>query len=277
MRRWLALAAALLLPVLAMAQDAPARQAPAVPLATAAPPAAPAERIVTGLSQDAVSINTSFTGSDILIYGAIRRDAPPETGRPLGIIVTVEGPAQQVAVRRKERVGGIWINTRTVRIGAAPDFYAVATSGRLPLMLERDEDVRHRISPALAIRALSGMTAAEDATPFTAALLALRTQAGRYRVDEGAVKITDGILFEADVRMPSNLVEGDYRARIFLVRDGKVIDSNQAPIRVRKVGLERWVYRLSLERPFWYGLLSLALAVAAGWGASAGFRALRRG
>ncbi|WP_369015022.1 TIGR02186 family protein [Escherichia coli] len=41
--------------------------------------------------------------------------------------------------------------------------------------------------------------------------------------------------------------------------------------------MERWVYRLSLERPLWYGLLSLALAVAAGWGASAGFRALRRG
>ena len=63
----------------------------------------------------------------------------------------------------------------------------------------------------------------------------------------------------------------------FLAAGGKVIDSDQAPIRVRKVGLERWVYRLSLERPFWYGLLSLALAVAAGWGASAGFRALRRG
>ena len=42
------------------------------------------EQVVAGLSQDAVSITTDFTGSEILIYGAIRRDAPPETGRPLG-------------------------------------------------------------------------------------------------------------------------------------------------------------------------------------------------
>lgn len=253
----------------------------AAPAAAAAAPDTPAdtpptERIVTGLSQDAVSINTSFTGSEILIYGAIRRDAPPAGGQPLGIIVTIEGPSQQVTVRRKERVLGVWVNTRAVRIAAAPDFYAVATSGRLPLMLDRDEDVRHRISPALAIRALSG-TGTEDATPFTAALLNLRTQAGRYRVDEGRVSILDDTLFRADVQMPSNLVEGDYRARIFLVRGGKVIDTDQAPIHVHKVGLERWVYQLSRERPFWYGILSLGFAVIAGWGASAAFRAVRRG
>lgn len=277
MRRWLALAAILLLPALALAQDAPRPMPGAEGVAEAPPePASPTERIVTGLSQDAVSINTSFTGSEILIYGAIRRDAPPRPGAPLGIIVTLEGPSQQVTVRRKERVGGIWINTRAVRIAAAPDFYAVATSARLPLMLDRAEDVRHRISPPLAIRALSGTTGSEDVTPFTSALLALRTQAGRYRVDEGAVEIIDDTLFRADVQMPSNLVEGDYRARIFLVRDGKVIDSNLAPIHVRKVGLERWLYRLSITQPFWYGLLSLGIAVAAGWGASAGFRALRR-
>lgn len=272
------LAAALLLA--SAPWGSPAAAQAASDMAAAAAPTAegePGERIVTGLSQDAVSINTGFTGSEILIYGAIRRDAAPGAGPPLGIIVTIEGPSQQVTVRRKQRVFGIWVNTSAMRIAAAPDFYAVATSARLPLMLDKDEDVRHRISPPLAIRALSGAAGTEDATPFTEALLRLRTQAGRYRVDEGRVSIIDDTLFRADVQMPSNLVEGDYRARIFLVRGGKVIDSNQAPIHVRKVGLERWVYRLSLERPFWYGILSLAFAVIAGWGASTAFRALRRG
>ena len=87
----------------------------------------------------------------------------------------------------------------------------------------------------------------------------------------------DDTLFHADIRLPSNLIEGDHRARIFLVRDGRVIDSDQAPIRVRKVGLERWLYRLAMERPSWYGLMSLAIAMAAGWLASAAFRAIRRG
>ena len=49
------------------------------------------------------------------------------------------------------------------------------------------------------------------------------------------------------------------------------------PIRVQKVGLERWLYRLAIHQPFWYGLMSLALAMVAGLIASAAFRALRRG
>lgn len=251
----------------------PLERAPALP----APEAPPSERLVSGLSQDEVAINATFTGSEILIYGAIRRDLPKARDESPGIIVTVEGPSQSVTVRRKERVGPIWVNTQGVRIGAAPDFYAVASSGSLDRMLDPAEDVRFRISPPLAMRALSAGVEVEDPTPFTAALLRIRAESGRYFVDEGAVQIVDDTLFRADIRLPANLIEGDYRARIFLIRDGQVIDSDTVPIRVQKVGLERWLYRLSIHQPFWYGLMSLAIAMAAGLVASAAFRALRRG
>ena len=285
MRRWITAAAlAALLPLAAAGQTAPQDPPvtqPGVPLqrgpAVPAPETPPPERLVSGLSRDEVAITATFTGSEILIYGAIRRDRPAPAAAPPGIIVTVEGPSQTVTVRRKDRVGGIWVNTQGVRIGAAPDFYVVATSAPLEDMLVPAEDVRHRISPPLAIRALSGGLDVEDTTPFTEALLRLRTESGRYRVDEGAVHILEDTLFRADVQLPSNLVEGDYRARIFLLREGQVIDSDTVPIRVQKVGLERWLYRLAIQQPFWYGLMSLAIAMAAGLIASAAFRALRRG
>ena len=269
--RMVVAAAMLVAGVMADAQTLPS--ATADPAASAPPP----ERIVTGLSQDAVSITTSFTGSEIIIYGAIRRDAPPPSDGGSGIIVTLEGPPQPVTVRRKQRIAGVWINTSALRIAAAPDFYVVATSEPLAEMLDPDDNVRFRIAPALAVRALSADADVDDMTPFTEALLRLRREDDRYRVDEGSVRIVDDTLFRADVRMPANLIEGDYRARIFLVRGGHVIDSDTAPIRVQKVGLERWLYRLAIHQPFWYGLMSLALAMAAGLIASAAFRALRRG
>ena len=49
-----------------------------------------------------------------------------------------------------------------------------------------------------------------------------------------------------------------------------------AAIDVRKVGLERFLYSMSREQPFLYGLMSLAIAVVAGWGATAAFRLLRQ-
>ncbi|MDS9466703.1 TIGR02186 family protein [Paracoccus sp. MBLB3053] len=238
-------------------------------------PAEPAETIVAGLSREDVDITTSFDGSDIIIYGAIKREQPiPTSG--LDVIVTVEGPARSVTVRHKERRFGIWMNTGKVSVAAAPNFYVVATTGPLDQILDRDQDNRFRISVPLAIRAFAGVSDVDDVVPYTEALVRLRESHDQYRLDNGAVVLAEQTLFRADVRLPANLTEGLYATRIFLLREGKVIDTFRAPIEVRKVGLERWLYRLAWEQPFVYGLMSLALAMAAGWAASAAFRALQR-
>ncbi|WP_299363043.1 TIGR02186 family protein [uncultured Paracoccus sp.] len=269
------------------AQDPPPPDAPVAPLTTPGPTAAgdaapvavettAGEQVVAGLSQDAVSITTTFTGSEILIFGAVKRDAPLPPGPPIGVIVTVQGPSQSVKIRRKERRFGIWVNTDSLTVGAAPDFYVVATSAPLGQLLSPAEDVQHRISIPLAIRSFAVPVQVADTTEFTAALLRLRTEAGRYALEEGAVSVIDQTLFRAEVTLPANLIEGQYKTSIFLVRDGQVVSAYSAPIAVKKVGLERWLYQLALEQPFWYGLMSLAFAVAAGWLASAAFRLIRR-
>lgn len=236
----------------------------------------PAEQVVAGLSSDSVAITASFDGSEILIYGAVKRETPIPQGLPLQVIITVEAPSGSATVWRKERKAGIWVNAQSVRIAAAPSFYAVATSAPLDEILLPEWDSRYRISLSHAMRAFAGTEAVESTVPFTEALLRIRENEGLYRMDENAVSIIDQTLFRADVRLPANLVEGAYKTRIFLLRDGQVIDAFVAPISVRKVGLERWLYHLAFEQPLLYGLMSLAVAVIAGWGASAAFRGLRR-
>ena len=54
-----------------------------------------------------------------------------------------------------------------------------------------------------------------------------------------------------------------------------MIDEHVTTINVRKVGLERWIFNLAHEQPLYYGLLSLAIAILAGWGASTIFTYLR--
>lgn len=263
------LRAALLLLVLAL--PALAQTAP-----QGAAPAPKPEQIVAGLSREDVDITTRFEGSEIIIYGAIKRQTPIPPGEPLDVVVTVEGPAQAITVRHKERRLGIWVNTGRVGIGAAPSFYVVASTRPLHLVLTPKQDQTFRISVPLAMRAFSGQSDVADVVPYTEAFVRLRQREGVYRQDNGAVHLTEQTLFRADVRLPANLVEGFYSTRIFLLRDGQVTDTFRAPIEVRKVGLERWLYRLALEQPFVYGLMSLALAVAAGWGASAAFLLLQR-
>jgi uncharacterized protein (TIGR02186 family) len=238
-------------------------------------PALAQETIVSGLSQNRVSITADFDGSEILVYGAVRRDAPAPDGGPLEVIVTVEGPSTALTVRRKGRVAGIWVNNAQVRVDSAPSFYAVATTGPLSHILSDTENLRHSITIERVIRAIGISGEAERSGEFILALLRVRSNEDRYRLLEGGVELTEETLFRADIVLPANLTEGEYKVRLFLLRDRKVVAHQERLIGVRKVGLERFVFNLAQERPLIYGLLSLLLAVVAGWSASAAFRLVR--
>lgn len=231
---------------------------------------AKAEEIVAGLSQNAVQITATFVGSEILIFGAVKRDAPAPAG-DLGVAVVVEGPSHPITVRRKEKRMGIWVNTDSVDVQRAPSFYAISTSGPLEEVVNEDVDRAMHISIPEAIRIFSSEQV-QDPESFADAVIRIREKAGLYSMDLGGVTITDNTLFDTRIELPANLTEGAYKARIFLTRGGEIVTDYNTVIEVEKVGLERWLYNLAHEQAFLYGLMSLAIAVAAGWGASTFFR-----
>jgi uncharacterized protein (TIGR02186 family) len=234
-----------------------------------------AETVVAGLSQSSISITANFDGSDILIYGAVKRETPiPATG-PLAVIITVEGPSAPIMVRRKSRQMGIWVNTAGVEVDSAPSFYAVATTAPLHSILSNTEDLRYKISVPQAIRSVGAPSTVMDSQAFTDALIRIRERNGLYGLFEGKAQLAEDTLFRTDVDLPANLIEGAYKTRIFLLRNKQVVNLREEIIDVRKVGLERWLFTLAHKQPAAYGLLSLIIAVVAGWAASAAFRFLR--
>lgn len=239
------------------------------------PRIAAAEEVVLGLSSDKVSISTTFDGSEILIFGAVKREVPIPDGDPIEVIVTVSGPSQPLLVRRKDKRFGIWVNTDSVEVDEAPSFYAVATSADWSTTISDIEDLRYKVSIPRAIRSVGAPMQVTDAQAFSDAVIRIRKEQGLYQLLENAVAVDEQTLFRTSIEMPANLTEGLYTARIFLSRDGKVISEYDTTIDVQKVGLERWLFVLSREQPLVYGLLSLAIAIAAGWGASAAFRLIR--
>ncbi|WP_103332539.1 TIGR02186 family protein [Pseudotabrizicola formosa] len=244
-------------------------------LLTSLPAFAASEDIVAGLSQNRVSITADFDGSEILIYGAVKRTAPVPEGA-LHVIITVEGPSRPLTVRKKERAAGIWINREAVQIASAPSFYAISTTGHLRDILTETENLRHQITIPRAIRAVGISQQAQNAPEFLEALIRVREAEDRYRLRERSVQFTEATLFRTDVVLPANLTEGLYRVRIFLTRDGQVVDRIERQINVRKEGLERFLFNMSRDQPLIYGLLSLLIAVVAGYAASAAFRFIKR-
>ncbi len=246
--------------------------------APAAPVAAQAveETVIAGLSQTHVSITTDFSGSEIFIFGAIKRDAPVPKDWPLDVIVAVTGPLEPVIVRKKERRLGIWVNDAGVKVDAAPSLYAIATTGPFRDIISFTDDFRYKVGIENLVHFIGETYDEEFKEGYPEALVRLRRAAGIYFELIGAVKVTEETLFETRIELPANLVEGDYRARIFLLRDKTVLDVFEASIKVRKVGLERWIYTMAQEQSALYGILSILVALTAGWLASAFFRLVFR-
>ena len=236
-----------------------------------------AQTVVTGLSVDKIALTADFTGSEIFVFGAIRRDAPIDPAAPpLDIIVTIKGPTRNVVVRRKDRHFGIWLNTESVRVRDVPTFYAIASTRPLAGLLSETERLRHQIGMDQAVRRVGSHEGIEDTSDFATAVVRLKEQAGQYAQIDNGVTLSQETLFQTRFLLPANLTEGTYEAEFFLVRDRKVISSGATEIDVAKAGIERWLFNLSRDRPLVYGILAVAVALASGWLAATAFRLARR-
>ena len=122
-------------------------------LALLAAPLAAQETVVVDLSQNRVAITANFAGSEIFVFGAVKRDTPLAEGiAPLDVAIVVEGPLEHTTVRRKDKTLGIWVNVDSVQIEAAPSFFTVATTGPLEEILHEGERRDYAIGLDYAVR-----------------------------------------------------------------------------------------------------------------------------
>ncbi|WP_373684402.1 TIGR02186 family protein [Sphingomonas sp. R-74633] len=226
--------------------------------------------LVPDVSQRDIEIAYSFTGAELLLFGAIIYPGGRTPGRdekPADIVVVVKGPTQSVLVREKEKVAGIWVNAERMRYRSAPSFYAIASSRPIAKIV----DERTRAIYELGVDSLqlspASSAAPEVQTRFDEGMEDLRTRAGLYYQAPGAVEITDGVLYRARLAIPARVPIGRFTAETFLIRDGRVLAAAVRPIEIRKSGFERFVAHSAEHYSILYGLIAVALSILFGWGA----------
>lgn len=240
-----------------------------------------ADQLVTDLSEHKIAIRSNFTGTQILLFGAIEANGPDERALNRDIVVVISGPARAVTVRRKARVGGIWINHDSVTFPKVPGYYAVASTRPLEVTASIDVLQREQIgidNVNLGAPVAQGMDGSEeilspdDEKDFLKALIRNKRRDKLFINDPGGVVFLGQTLFRVTVDIPANVPVGLYTATVFLLRDGQVVDAIASPLYIDKSGLERFLYRFAHGDALLYGLLAVLGSAAAGWLASAVLR-----
>ncbi|TKD52923.1 TIGR02186 family protein [Sphingomonas baiyangensis] len=231
--------------------------------------------LVPDVSQREIEIIYSFTGAELLLFGAILYPdgaRPAEGDDAAEIVVVVKGPTQSVLMREKAKVAGIWVNAESMRYRSAPSFYAIASSRPIDEIV--DERTRAIYELGLDSLQLSPVStaASEVQQRFVQGLVDLRRRTGLFVEAPGAVEITDGVLYRARVAIPARVPVGRFTAETFLIRDGRVLAAAVREIDIRKSGFERFVASAAQNASILYGIAAVTLSVLFGWAAGAIWR-----
>ncbi len=221
--------------------------------------------LVPEVSQDDIQVRQGFTGTELLLFGAILDPRGARAGQDYDIVVVLKGPTAPVRIREKERVGGIWINADSTTFRSAPSFFAVASSKPIEQIVDERTAAIYELGTEFIQLSPGGLVDLEEQARFTAGLVDLRTRQGLFKEDMNGVEISEQVLYQARIELPSNVQTGAYTAETFAIARGRVIASAIAEVEVRKVGFERFVEIFSQRQAFLYGLIAVLMSVGMGW------------
>ncbi len=221
--------------------------------------------LVPDVSSRTIEIKYSFTGENLLLFGAILYPGGRRPDERADIVVVIKGPTNRIRVRQKQRLVGVWVNADSQRFGSVPGYYAVASSRPIRDILDERTAAIYELGLANLSLSPSGFEEAGQLRQFQAGLVDLMRRQLLFAEDGDSVEITDGVLYRTRIAIPARVPVGRYTAETYLVLDGRVLAVASRDIDIRKTGFDRAVANAAENYGFFYGLLAVALSVGMGW------------
>src|SRR5690554_3933066 len=221
--------------------------------------------LVPEVSQHEIRVRQGFTGTELLLFGAILDPQGRRAEQPYDVVVVLKGPTEPILVREKDKEFGIWLNAHSTAFRSAPSFFAVASSRPIGEIVDDRTAAIYELGLDFLQLSPTGAIDPEEQARFTEGLVDLREREGLYKEDGDGVTVSDGVLYQARIAVPSNVITGRYTAETFAISDGRVIVSAIAEVEVQKQGFERFVADQAEQFSVLYGLFAVALSLLMGW------------
>lgn len=221
--------------------------------------------LVPDVSNRTIEIKYSFTGEDLLLFGAIVYPDGRAPDSRADIVVVIKGPTQPIRLREKQRVAGVWVNAQSVRFSSAPGFYAIAASRPIADIVDERTAAIYELGLANLSLSPSSFEGEEQLRRFEDGFIDLK-QRQRLFVEQGnAVEMTRGVLYRARLAIPAQVPVGRYTAETYLVRNGRILAVASRDIDIQKTGFDRFVALAAEDYGPLYGLVAVAMSLGLGW------------
>ncbi|NOZ31636.1 MAG: hypothetical protein GXP01_00870 [Alphaproteobacteria bacterium] len=229
---------------------------------------ATAQRLVSSMSDPEISIDSSFAGETITLFGTVASDFENgDTGVPAGsfdVVIAIHGPNSDRVARLKQRTGGIWINREAQVFRNFPSFVRLLSTS--PLSNITDAEVLE--AEGLSFEAIVRRTEPDDGPRgalFSSNLIRMMEKEGLFELDERGVTLLSPTFYSARVELPAFVPNGTFLATTFLFQNGEIVARKAERFEVRTAGFERFVGEQAKRNSLVYGLVAVLIALFTGW------------
>lgn len=221
--------------------------------------------LVPEISQHEVRLRQGFTGTDLLLFGAILSPEGTRAAKDYDIVVVLKGPTQSIVLREKQKIAGVWINADSTELRSAPSYYAIASTRPIADIVDEKTAAIYELGLSWLQLSPIGAIDPEEQARFAAGLVDLNVRNGLYRQNEGGVTVSEQVLYQARIYLPASVPIGTYTAETFAISKGRVVAAASSTVAVEKLGFERAIANFAEDYSMLYGVFAVVMSVAMGW------------
>ena len=217
------------------------------------------DNLVTDLSESTVEISSTFSGADILLFGAYDGQKNDD------IIVVVSGQNGNIKVDRKEKKFGIWMITESMKFTNIPKYYYIASNRKIKDITNTTEIKKRKLD-------FNSFELKNDKIDYNnldkkwyEALKRNMKKKQFWKIEENSIKLNKNTLFRKTLSLPSNVSTGMYNVKILHYRKGNLISQEKSKIKIDRTGISANIYNFAQNFSAIYGIIAVIIALFFGW------------
>ncbi len=203
-------------------------------------------------------------------YGGARVRVEGVTGPDEKVVVVVRGQKVTEVFNKAGRVGPIWVNSGKVTISDVPSLLLVFSSEPVNDCLTRAAIDKYGLDLPALKKQMRIESKTQDYGRVADDYFLYKAKQGSYRLANGGIRMNqpdkDGLPYTLEFLLPKCAAPGQYQISVLECRKGEVVESSDVPLKVVEVGFPALVAWLATQHPSSYGILSVVVALLAGFG-----------
>ena len=217
------------------------------------------DNLVTDLSESTVEISSTFSGADILLFGAYDGQKNDD------IIVVVSGQNGNIKVDRKEKKFGIWMITESMKFINIPKYYYIASNRKIKDITNSTEIKKRKLDFNSFELKNNKIDYNNLDKKWYEALKRNMKKKQFWKIEENSIKLNKNTLFRKTLSLPSNVSTGMYNVKILHYRKGNLISQEESKIKIDRTGISANIYNFAQNFSAIYGIIAVIIALFFGW------------